>query len=461
MTPSESSYSPAKQIGSGLQPAFAWTAILGFAAFTGVLSLAGEGEILNIAFPAGSLAIGILLYFRAPILYVGFSWWIGLLAPLIRRLADYHSGFTDPSPILLAPYLVVLVTLITVWKNLPKAHLQSRLPFVLSLAGIFYGMAIGFILNPPAKTAVAALDWLTPVLFSFHLFVNWHDYPAYRQNLQRTLTWGVLVMGVYGVIQYLVAPDWDRFWLISAQFTTAGKPEPFGLRIWSTLASPEPFGGVMAGSLLILFTYKSVIRLPASIAGYLSFLLCAVRSGWLGWAAGLLSLVTALNAKLQMRLIMTILIMALCIIPLTTIEPFSQVIGTRLQTFSDIENDTSANERQATYQRLLGSALTSGVGEGISGQRLDSAILSMLLELGWLGTLFYLGGMLLLVLRLFQSSVASDPFIGTARAIVVSALIRFPLNIPMLGISGLLLWTFIGIGVAGLKYYQHQQFKNI
>ena len=448
-----------QSFGLNLRPAFAWAAILAFGIFTSLLILAGAGKILNLVFPAGALAVGVLLYFRAPILYIGFSWWVCLLTPFVRRLVDYRSGvFTDPSPILLAPYLVILVSLITFWKHLPKTYKQDGLPFLLSIAAIFYGIAIGFVLQPPIKVAVAALDWLGPILFGFHLFIHWRHYLDYRQNLQRVLTWGILVMGTYGVVQYLIAPEWDRFWLISTEITAMGKPEPLGIRVWSTLNSPEPFAAIMAGSLLLLFNGQSAVRLPAAIAGYLSFLLCAVRSGWLGWATGFLSLATSLRPKLQMRLLITVLVMSICLVPLATIEPFSSSISARLETFSDLENDQSAADRQELYRIVLDSALTNVTGGGISGARIDSALLLMLMELGWIGMIPYVSGVVLLIFNLFkQPSPSSDPFIGTARAIVLTALVRFPLNVPMLGASGLLLWTFLGIGLAGLKYHQKQK----
>lgn len=447
-----------KNSGLGLQPASAWTAILGFVILTSLLIVVGGGRILNLIFPAGAFAVGVFLYFRTPILYIGFSWWVCLLTPFVRRLADYRSGFTDPSPMLLAPYLVALVSLITLWKHLPTTYKQGGLPFILSIAGVLYGIAIGFVLHSPVQVAVAALDWLAPVLFGFHLFTNWRNYPSYRQNLQRIFIWGVFVMGVYGVVQYLIAPEWDRFWLISIELTSMGTPEPRGIRVWSTLNSPEPFAGIMAGGLLLLFNSQSVVSLPAAIAGYLSFLLCGVRSGWLGWGAGLLSLVTSLKPKFQMRLVIAVLIMSLCVVPLVTIEPFSGSIVSRLETFSNVQDDVSANERRELYRVTLNSALTNVVGGGISGAKIDSALLLMLMELGWIGMLAYSSGILLLVFKLStQSTPGSDPFMSTARAIVLTALVRFPLNVPMLGVSGLLFWTFLAIGLAGGKYHQYQQ----
>jgi hypothetical protein len=159
-----------------------------------------------------------------------------------------------------------------------------------------------------------------------------------------------------------------------------------------------------------------------------------------------------------MRLLITVLVMSICLVPLATIEPFSSSISARLETFSDLENDQSAADRQELYRIVLDSALTNVTGGGISGARIDSALLLMLMELGWIGMIPYVSGVVLLIFNLFkQPSPSSDPFIGTARAIVLTALVRFPLNVPMLGASGLLLWTFLGIGLAGLKYHQKQK----
>lgn len=450
---------------TALQPATAWTAIFAIIAFTGLLAIAGAGKVINLAFPAGALAVSILLYWRAPLLYVGFTWWICLLTPLVRRLADYRSGFTDPSPILLTPYLTILVTLVTLKQYLPKTSSQGGLPFLMAFAGVFYAILTGLILNPPVKVLVAALEWLAPVLFGFHLFANWHCYPAYRQNLQRTLTWGVLVLGSYGIGQYLIAPEWDRTWLINTNLNTMGKPEPLGLRVWSTLNSPEPFAAIMAGCLLLLFTDRSPLQLPAAIVGYLSFLLCAVRSGWLGWLAGSIALMVSLKPKLQLRLSLVLVVLALVLVPLAQVEPFAQ-LSSRLDTFSNLENDQSAIDRQQSYNASIDAALTSFIGQGISGQKLDSAILSMLFELGWIGTICYAGGLFLIAIALFQAKSAKfDPFIGTARAIAISALVRLPVNVPMQGASGLLLWTFLGIGLAGIKFdrwqaLQAQRFRS-
>ena len=452
----------AKRAKGFFQPALAWVIILGFVLVTTVCVFTGAGKILNYIFPVGAFFVGVLLYFRAPLLYVGFGWWMWFIAPFVRRLADYRgAGFTNPSPILLAPYLVAFVAIITLYRHLPKLY-SGGLPFVIALSGVIYGFLIGLINKEPQQALIALLDWLAPLLIGFHLFVNWRDYPSYRQNLERTFVWGVLIMGGYGIIQFLVAPEWERFWLTNAAIVSAGTPEPLGIRVWATMSSPEPFAAVMAAGLLLLFCSQSVLRIPASVVGYLALLLSLVRAAWLGWFAGLLSLTSSLKPKLQMRLLITILVMAIGVIPLATIEPFSEVINTRLETLSDVQNDGSAQVRQETFANLIGSALVSYLGEGIGGEGYDSTVLLLPLHLGWLGTIPYVGGMLALTFALFQSSEGKlDPFVGASRAIIVSCIIRFPVNGVTLESSGAVLWTFLGIGTAAITYYRQQRVEMV
>lgn len=448
---------PSKGFQLTLQPVSAWTAIIGLIIFTLLLILLGAGKILNFAFPVGAFVVGIFLYFRYPILYVGFTWWTLFLTPLVRRLADYRSSFTDPSPILLAPYLVLLITLVTLWQNLPKAYRRDGLPFILAILGLFYSFMIGLINLPAITVVIALLEWLAPVIFGFHLFTNWRNYPSYRQNIQRTFLWGVLVMGLYGILQYLVAPEWDRFWLINGSGVSFGSPEALGIRVWSTLNSPGPFAVVMMAGLLLLLNGKGNLRISAMVAGYFSFLLSLVRSAWGGWFVGFLTLFSSLKANLQIRLISVVLIMVLLVIPLTTIEPFSETINNRIESLSNIEDDGSAKARKRLYEEKITPALTSFVGQGIGTKRYDSAILNMLLHLGWLGTIPYMSGMILLIFRLFQASkISRDPFISNANAISLAVFSQLIFGSPMLGIMGVVLWGFLGIGLAGHKYYQYQ-----
>lgn len=442
-----------------LQPALAWLSILGLAILTVLGILTGAGQVLNLAFPVGALAVGALLYFRYPILYVGFTWWLWFLTPFVRRLSDYHSSFTDPSPILLTPYLVSCVTLVTLWQNLPKLHRQGSLPFILAMIGIFYGFLVGLINRSPIAVGIGLMDWLAPVLFGYHIFVNWRSYPAYLRNIQRIFLWGMLIMGIYGVIQYLIAPEWDRFWLTNVIELTGGNsffgsPEPRGIRVFSTMHSSEPFGSFLAAALLFLLNGQGPLNRSALAIGHLALLLTTVRSAWLGWLTGLLVLMTSLKEKYQIRLVIIVVVMSLLIIPLAMVEPFASAIGARITSLSDLGSDHSANARISLYRETIDQALTSLLGQGIGGSNIDSAILYTLLHLGWFGTIFYWGGTFLIVFSLFKSSpTSSDQLSGTFRAMIITALIRLPLNLPMIGSSGVVLWGILGLSMAARVYH--------
>ncbi len=464
----------------GLQPTLAWSAILGFVFVLALGILAGAGSIMRLFFPVGAFAVSIFLYLRYPILYIGFTWWIWFLTPWVRRLIDYRSSFVEPSTVLLAPYLVTFVTIATFFRHLPKAHRQGGLPFVLCSLAVFYAAFIGLInskfgdnsrvLNEiigaqnftytPANVLRGLLDWLTPILFGFHLFVNWENYPKYRQNFQRIFLWGVLIMGAYGVVQYLVAPEWDRFWLtnvIKTGNTSFGLPKPLGIRVFSTMNSPGPFSSTMLAGLLLLLSGQGTLRFSAMSVGYLSFLLTLVRSAWGGWFVGLIIFISSVKSNLQLRLIITILVVGILAFPLTTIEPFSDVINSRLQTLTDVKNDASYEARTTTYNRALGAALVEPMGNGLGLPAVDSAIIDTLIAFGWLGCIPYVGGLILLLFKMMQCTERRfDTFMSSAFAITVSSLALLVLGNSLIAVGGLVLWGFLSMVLAGHRYYQHQ-----
>lgn len=469
----------------GLQPALAWTAILGFVFFSILCILAGAGSILRLAFPAGAFLVAVFLYLRYPILYVSFTWWLWFLTPWVRRLIDVRVGFAEPNLVLLAPFLATMVTIVTLLRHLPKAYRQDSLPFILSFVAVCYGFLIGVInsrygfessasidaissgkglvvtLN---SVMIRTLDWISPVLFGFHLFANWQHYPEYRQNIQRTFRWGVLVMAIYGIVQYLIAPEWDRFWLINViktGNTAFGSPEPLGIRVFSTMNSPGPFAIMLMAGLLVLFSDQGVVRLIAATSGYFTFLLTLVRSAWGGWIVGLAIFMTSLKTKLQVRLIITILVLGVCVFPLTTIEPFSEVINARLETLTNIKEDGSYQARSAVYERGLNAALTAPLGNGLGVPGVDSGIIDIFIALGWLGVIPYLGGLLLLLFKQIQSLERRfDPFLNSALAISIAVFTQLIFTNILIGVQGVVGWGFLGISLAGTKYYQHQRLSR-
>lgn len=446
---------------SGLQPPLAWMAILGLIGFTLLCLLAQVGGVLRLAYPAGTFVVGLLLYQRYPVLYVGFCWWVAFLTPLVRRLVDLQSGWVDPSPILLAPFLVILISGMTFLQELPRAYRQAGFPFILSAIAIFYGLLVGLVKNSPTGVVVPLLNWLAPLLLGFFLYANWRDYPAYRQNLQRVFLWGTLVTGGYGIFQYLTAPAWDGAWLTNTGLLTFGTPEPLGIRVFSTMNSPGPFATVMMAGLMLLLSSTSSLRFAASGAGYLAFLLSLVRSAWLSWVVAVVTFLPSLKTKFQIRFIVTALIMMILVLPLVNLQPFSDAIAPRIETLFNTREDVSYNERMEGYADLLTQGLLEIPGNGfgfvLANDTLgsnDSGVLTLLFTLGWFGTIPYLGGILLLFLKLFQSTaIRIDPVATAARAIALGTFAQMGLGNPMLALSGMVFWGFLGMALAAQQYH--------
>lgn len=456
------------------QPLFAWLAISALVLFTTVCLIGGIGSIFRPGYVVLSVAVGAFLYVKYPSLYIGFCWWMWFVTSFLSRLIDVRTAFDESRFILVAPYLVTLLTLHSCLKNLPRSYREGGLPFILAFIAILYGFLIGLVKTSPFTAARALLDWLTPISFGFYLFLNWRNYPRFRQNIETTFLWGVLVTGLYGIYQYVVAPEWDRFWLISTKLQSMGEPEPFQIRVWSTMASSGPFAVMIMAGLLLLLNGKGFLNFPAAAAGYLAFLLTMVRIMWGCWIIGLLSMFTSIRPKLQMRLIITMLIMVICVLPLTTMEPFASAINTRLETFSNLEKDDSTQIRQKIYEDGLNSALSNGLGNGIGNTFIvnedgilvslviDSGILDILFTLGWFGAIFYVGALILLLLKVLQAlEFRYDTFMAAARAIGISCLMGMPIFSIMLGSSGMFLWGFLAIALAGHKYHQHQLINRV
>ncbi|KPQ36248.1 MAG: O-antigen ligase like membrane protein [Phormidesmis priestleyi Ana] len=460
--PSLNAHSP-KQ----LRPAIAWIAIITFILLTLLCVVARLGMVLNLLFPAGALVVAALLYVRYPLMYVSFTWWLWFLAAWVRRLADFYgAGWTDPSPILLAPLLATMISAITFLRCI--RHPTVGLPFLLCIASVAYGFLVGMLLNSPQTVLLSFVGWSAPVFFGFHLFTHWQHYPHYRQTLQRTFLWGVVVMGGYGIVQYLFAPPWDQFWLAQALihdgFNSAGVPEPLGIRVFSTLNAPQPFAGIMMAGVLLMLTTTSKLQPLAATLGAIAILLSLARSAWIGLIVGLLVLIPSLKSSLQIRLIGGLLALLLLIVPIVQIEPFASTILPRVQGLSNTQ-DVSIQDRTTGYQQLLGEAFSDITGRGLGfslennsiGSR-DSGILSLWFSLGWLGSLPYLTGICLLLLSLFQTPVSRfDLFASAARAIAVGTFLQIGLNIITAGQLAMVLWAFLGIGMAARQYHTYHQ----
>jgi hypothetical protein len=131
-----------------------------------------------------------------------------------------------------------------------------------------------------------------------------------------------------------------------------------------------------------------------------------------------------------------------------TPSAFSQVIQSRVTSFSNVKDDLSAKDRANLYGRTLNLALSVVIGKGNGTlEPIDSV-----------GAIPYLSGLLLSFYSLFQASKSNfDPFASAARAIIIGFLPMLAGSNVIAGISGMVFWGFMGVGMAGIKYHKNQR----
>lgn len=445
-----------------LDPPEAWCAILAFVGITALGLLSRFSSPLQIVFPAGAIGVALFLFTRHPILYLGFNWWIWFFSPFVSRLVEYQNGWSDNGLrlIILAPYLVASISIISLLNYLPRLPKMGGMAFVLAFSSIVYATGVALVKNNSVvDVGQDVLSWGTGIFLGAHIFINWRQYPAIRRNTQRAFTWSILIMGGYGIYQYIVAPAWDTFWLRNAEDLQycCGWPAPFELRVWSTLNYPFTFAYAIMAGLLMLLSIRGALVIPSTVLGFLSFLLSNVRMAWGGWFLGVLTLVSTLKESLQIRLLAIITAILLVMVPLVMMSTFSQEIVARFSTFENIGEDESYNERVRIYSEVFESIVYDPMGRGMGGKKIiDAGALDVLGTLGWIGLIPFLSGLVIMGLQLSSLKIArSDPFANACRSIVVSILVALPATNTLLLLPGVMLWFFYGAAIAAQKYALH------
>src|ERR1700760_3963682 len=125
LTVGEIPHAPAVPRGGVLFPTICGVAI------TLALWFAGQGSVLRIELPAMAFGIGLILYVRRPVQYAQYTLWVWFLAPLFRRLVDWRFGFVDPNMVLLAPFLVSGISILSLLPSFRRSGGRIPICFVM------------------------------------------------------------------------------------------------------------------------------------------------------------------------------------------------------------------------------------------------------------------------------------------------------------------------------------------
>ena len=431
-----------------------------------VLTLAGLAGVGGRSFaPAWAIAAAVTalaLVFRAPAAFLAFIVSLWLYTPLMRRVLDMHHGFQPTNLALAAPVLASTVGALTVLRFAKELRGVLFAPALLVIAAVTYGFLVGALRNGVIPAFYAYLTWLSPALIGLHTALHWRRYPQMRDVFLRTLAFGIATAALYGIVQFVILPRWDRLWMIATDLQSIGRPEPFSVRVFGTMTMPGTFAVVMEVGLLLLLSSRVTARLPALVLGFIGLLLSRIRTAWVGFVFGLVLQFVTQPVRRLPRNWLTIAVMALLSLPVVTIPRFREGITNRISSLTQGGNDSSVRSRimvaRAGYALVLdyaegaglgatGSAVTARASGGI--RNFENGLLEVFYLFGWPGGLmFFLGLFGIVVQGMRLADARFDQFANAVRSGAAALLASLLISEIFTGAAGTLFWVLIGFGVS-------------
>ncbi len=446
------------------QQAVAMAVIL---SLTDILARLGAGPVARLFFVIAGLVTGAFYLRRSCWHYLTLTLWFWTLTPLARRLIDYHAGFDPVNFVLATPNLMTLFMLKDVLNSRDLLRQRESLVGLLLLLPILYGLSVSLLQGQVAPGFIAAADWLAPLLYYFYFIANWRRIDAAELPFREFLSInGVFVIG-YGIVQYFGPLPWDVAWVIESGMDSIGKPEPYGLRAFSTLNAPGLLAIWLGTTLLLFLHFRTRLTTVLLPAGVLLLLMTLVRS-----VAGTLAFGLVLAGLLGRA--ETFKVVAAAIIGITLVGTGMSVADTkmadqitmRLNTLNNLGSDESAVQREALYRAApaLIAANPLGLGIGAVGRgavtvnnaelvTIDSGPVAIYLALGWVaGSVYWVG----IVLAVVQALLAARATRSSAALALAVACAAGAASLPFTGMAGFyaaIVWTCAAYPAAiGLAY---------
>lgn len=419
------------------------------------------GSVSRPMFIVGCAAAGWYAWRQSPIAHLQAALALFTFAPLVRRLVDLAAGF-DPTGVMLVGPLLAIMVPVPELRRLSERHhplAPALAPMIVVGCCVTYATALSLFQGEWMNAASGSIKWIAPLLYAAALHERARTEPGLLQGAASVFLFILPVTGLYGIAQYVDPPAWDRYWMTYASITSAGLPEPYAVRTFSTLNGPASFATFTAAGLLMVCFLKSgwkplLLAAPAALA----LLLSMYRTGWLSLAVGTLFCLpfaaTRLGAALALSGILGVVALA------TALTPFGEVIGDRLATLGKVAEDDSAQERLdqlATLWHqpdsgLFGAGFTVTDAGSAGAMAIDGMIVSSWVTMGIVVGLVCLAALVWAA----AAAMAAAWRDGSREAVVIGALAAGALaQLPLANIAsgelGFLFWTFVALAPYGQR----------
>lgn len=380
-----------------------------------------------------------------------------LVAPLLRRLFLLMTGPVASDPLSLTPFLATaaIAGLALVQYTLPA---EIRRPLLLAAGGFVLGLPVGLAAGPGAAL-FACFAYLAGLS---GLVLGAGEGTALDQStLRRVLLIAVPPIAAYAVAQsFLPVPSWDREWIDTVDYISIGTPGE-DLRVFGSLNGPGALAPILALGLLCLLTVRRHARLALASAVLLTVALSltSVRSAWAALVVAALAHVIASRGRSAGLVLSSLAVVAATTLALAPVNSTAAAVVDRFVTIVNPGADESATARQATFVRLLPSALSAPLGHGLGtageatrleGQSdlraIDNGYLSILYQVGPIGFLLVMAALAAIARAAWQGARARAP--GQELRLLLFTMLVFLLvqatsGDIFYGFTGVILW-FIG-----------------
>lgn len=402
-------------------------------------------------FLAGCLAVGWIAWKQSPQAHVQTALVLFSFAPFARRVVDLYAGYDASSIMLVGPLLALVVVLPRLLLDLDRGSLMNDrrlLPIAVLLGCVAYATFLCIFQGNWNHAITGAIKWSVPLIYGAGL-IRYGERKTLIQAATHAFVFILPITGLYGALQYVDPPAWDRLWMNYASIMSAGLPLPYEVRTFSTMNGPASFATFTGvGILLICFLRSPLVIVGSCSAPALSFMLSQYRTAWMALFVALVFCLLASSTRSRAALVFAAMVgaglMAL------SIPPFSDVILERLETLGSGSQDGSLQERldqfvmlwESPYSSVFGSGFTA-VDVGVAGSMaIDGLIIECWLMMGML-----VGGVCLFTISVTQVKMIGIAVGGRSRettvagALAIYAFFQIPFASLASGELGFLFWV--------------------
>ena len=410
------------------------------------------GSATRYLFILASIAAGVYAWRQSPAAHLQAALVLFAFTPFARRVVDFPVGFDHAGVMIAGPLLALLAPLSSGPKLLFHERILDRQLTAHYLIGacVVYASLLSILNGDWTQAISGGLKWAGAAVYGMLLYVRRPDPNKMIDGAVGILLWILPIVGLYGLYQYVNPPTWDRYWMAMAPFVSAGPPEPYAVRTFSTMNAPAAFGTFTGiGLLLVAFRGRGIVAGLVTIPTAIAFLLSLYRTAWLSLIVSLAFCLLFRSTRARSTVVvasaMGIVICALALVP------FADVISARLATLFDPSNDVSGQERVAQFFALYSRPDSSVWGNGFSlvdvgvagAEAVDGMIIACWTSMGIVAGLICLSAVLALIATAIARACADGSQASVlSAAVLLGFLIQVPLATIVSGELGFLFFTF-------------------